>query len=163
MTEAWIDLGRRGRAKNWSRAVCRICNEKKPLEEFRKKPASGAYSRACMDCELPGNRTVRLTESQKATNDLLRLKLKDCVEWEVEHRTPRYFLYHLLDGERALLYIGITNSPYIRLDNHLKTKVGVAKMVVVESFETRKECVAAERRAIRKLRPPLNKRVYSTN
>jgi hypothetical protein len=63
----WLRLGRQGRRGGDREPTCRVCLEQKPLEEFRKKPSSGAYVRTCIECEAQG-KTVRLTDEQVKTN-----------------------------------------------------------------------------------------------
>jgi hypothetical protein len=97
-----------------------------------------------------------LTDEQVKANQRLRGRFSEVVEWMVVEEAERHYLYHLMDSSGRLLYIGISNNPYNRMNSHLKGRPGLAKMIVVESYATRQECREAEKQAIAKFCPPLN-------
>lgn len=68
-------------------------------------------------------------------------------------------LYRHYDGNGRLLYVGISLSAINRMSNHKQTS-GWSKLVAtikIERYNTRKEALDAEARAIQEENPPYNK------
>lgn len=67
-------------------------------------------------------------------------------------------LYRFFDEDGALLYIGISESPLVRLDAHASTQPwwGHVRSATFEHFGTRQEVLDAEVAAIRDERPAFN-------
>ena len=67
-------------------------------------------------------------------------------------------LYRHFDGERKLLYVGISLSTFARLSQHKDHSDWFKKIksVEIENFETREEAMAAERKAIQSEDPMFN-------
>lgn len=144
-------------ALGYKRPVCRLCLQAKSLEEFRKKPSSGAYTKVCLECEASGAKAYTPTAEQMKSARVTRDRLAEVVEWRTYEGPGLHYLYRLEDDSGELLYVGVSKSPYNRMDIHLRTK-SIYKMVIVESFATRSECLLAEKESIALLNPPLNVR-----
>lgn len=69
-----------------------------------------------------------------------------------------HVLYRFFDKDDALLYVGITNSPHRRFNNHRSDKYWFKHVVrsTMEHFATRTELEAAEVRAIHEEKPRYN-------
>lgn len=67
-------------------------------------------------------------------------------------------LYRHFDADGALLYVGISNSAFKRLDQHKAASHWAMDIARVEMkwFETREEAISAEREAIRNESPRHN-------
>ncbi|MEV4381595.1 GIY-YIG nuclease family protein [Streptosporangium sp. NPDC049644] len=67
-------------------------------------------------------------------------------------------LYRFFDQDGTLLYIGITESPLVRLDGHAATQPwwGEVRSATYEHFQSRAEAREAELNAIRSERPAFN-------
>lgn len=68
------------------------------------------------------------------------------------------YLYRLTDRYGTLLYIGITNNPDRRMEQHASTKPwwDEVRYGHLEVYRTRAQALAAERTAIRQERPLYN-------
>lgn len=79
-----------------------------------------------------------------------------CVDWLVEKGVDLFYVYHLLDDDDNVIYVGMSVNPNARLTQHRKTKPEVARMVVIQSHKTSRDCAEAEIHEISRLLPRLN-------
>jgi predicted GIY-YIG superfamily endonuclease len=67
----------------------------------------------------------------------------------------RWFVYRLFQGQR-LMYIGMSGNWEARLAEHQRSKRGQWDRYELEEWSSQDAAIAAEERAIRQERPPLN-------
>lgn len=96
--------------------------------------------------QIAGSRLEALTERALAEEGNEKVTLHN----------EKTFLYHLLDNEGKLLYVGITNDTKTREQQHRRSEKQFDRMEVRMEFPNRTEAMEEERRQITQLNPPLN-------
>lgn len=78
------------------------------------------------------------------------------INWNVVAEPGRFYVYRLLDSNQHIIYVGMTMHPKDRLRDHLRNKDGIARMIVMFSFDNVYDCALKEFDEINRLSPRLN-------